>query len=142
LSVKAGERPTRHVRCRQDNPGSPAPIKTMTMPAVEFILRFLTHVLENGRRHIRNGFLAPGHRAKNLKRIRRMIGQRNAAGDVEAAGDEPQETGDAVASQKRPVCGRGEMIAVGSREQPRVSDILAMRLADLYDMRLTEWDEF
>jgi len=127
----------------QDDQGSPAQIKTKTLPAVEFIRRFLTHVLENGSRHIRNyGFLAPGRRAKNLERIRQMIGQRNAAGDVDDTGDEPQETDEAIDGQKCPVCGRGEMVVVWSRERPRVSDILAMRLADLYAMRLTEWDEF
>jgi len=125
----------------QDDPGSPAPIKTMTMPAVEFIRRFLSHVLENGSRHIRNyGFFAPGRRVKNLERIRQMIGQQDAAG--EAAGDEQQEAEEDVDRDRCPVCGRGKMVVVWKRARPRVSDILAMSLADLYDMRLAEWDDY
>ena len=126
---------------QQDDPGSPAPIKTKTLPAVEFIRRFLTHVPENGFRHIRNyGFFAPGHRVKNLQRIRQMIGQQDAAG--EAAGDEQQEADETVDRDQCPVCGRGKMVVVWKRARPRVSDILAMSLADLYQPRLTEWDEF
>jgi hypothetical protein len=34
------------------------------------------------------------------------------------------------------------MVLVWARPRPRVSEIMAMRLGDLYQIRLTEWDDF
>jgi hypothetical protein len=50
---------------------------TMTLPATEFIRRFLLHVLPSGFVRIRSyGFLANRHRAENLARCRELLGQR------------------------------------------------------------------
>ena len=48
--------------------------KTMTLPADEFIRRFLLHVLPNGFHRIRHyGLFASGCRAVNIARIRRLL---------------------------------------------------------------------
>jgi hypothetical protein len=50
-------------------------IKTMTLPAEEFLRRFLLHVLPGGFHRIRHyGFLASGRRAANVEHIRSLIG--------------------------------------------------------------------
>jgi hypothetical protein len=50
-------------------------IKTMTLPADEFLRRFLLHVLPHGFHRIRHyGLLASGARAANIDRIRGLIG--------------------------------------------------------------------
>ena len=47
----------------------------MTLPAEEFIRRFLIHVLPNGFHRIRYyGFLSNCHRAQKLARCRELIG--------------------------------------------------------------------
>jgi hypothetical protein len=51
--------------------------KAMTLPADEFIGRFLTHVLPRGFMRIRHyGFLANRHKAQKLARIRQLLGTR------------------------------------------------------------------
>jgi hypothetical protein len=134
----------------QADPGSPAPTKTMTLPAVEFIRRFLMHVLDHGMRHIRGyGFMVPGKRVENLRRIRQLIGMQDAA-EEQADGGAPDD--DRQAPNEEPdgdedrhrcrACGQGLMVLVWARPRPRVSEIMAMRLGDLYQIRLTEWDDF
>ena len=50
-------------------------IKTMTLPADEFLRRFLLHVLPDGFHRIRHyGLLASGQRAANVRRARELIG--------------------------------------------------------------------
>ena len=50
-------------------------IKTMTLPADEFLRRFLLHVLPDGFHRIRHyGLLASGQRAANVRRVRELIG--------------------------------------------------------------------
>jgi hypothetical protein len=49
-------------------------IKTMTLPADEFIRRFLLHVLPDGFHRIRHyGLFASGTRAANIARIRSLL---------------------------------------------------------------------
>ena len=132
----------------QNDPGSPAPIKYKTLPAVEFIRLFLQHVLPHGMRHIRGyGFMVPGKRAENLRRIRQMIGMKgdapeqdgNAGDDQRQESDEPRD--DLADNDRCPACGKGTLVPVWAQPRPRVSDVMAMTLADLYQIRLTEWDE-
>ena len=127
---------------RQEDPGTPAPIRLMTLPAFEFIERFLSHVPKNGSRRFRYyGFLAPGVRREKLALIRRMIGQ----AEPEAAGDRkeaPEEETDPLEANRCPACGEAAMVTVWSRPKPRVSEIMATAWGDLFQIRLTEWDEF
>src|SRR5580698_4268553 len=54
--------------------------KTMTLPAEEFIRRFLIHVLPDGFHRIRYfGFLANCHRARKLALCRKLLGMAPAA---------------------------------------------------------------
>ena len=54
-------------------------IKTMTLPADEFIRRFLLHVLPDGFHRIRHyGLFAKGNRAANIARVRELLGVRLA----------------------------------------------------------------
>ena len=51
-----------------------AKLKIMTVPAQEFIRRFLLHVLPKGYHKIRMfGFLANGCRAKNVAKVRNLV---------------------------------------------------------------------
>ncbi len=61
-------------------------LRTMMLPAVEFLRRFLMHVLPKGFVRIRQfGFLANCHRAKHLKQIRELL----SAEEVPAPSDTP-----------------------------------------------------
>ncbi|QBH12320.1 IS91 family transposase [Desulfobacter hydrogenophilus] len=52
-------------------------IKEMTLDAVEFIRRFLLHVLPRGFKKIRHfGFLSPRYKAVNIKLIRKLTGDK------------------------------------------------------------------
>ena len=71
-------------------------IKSMTLPADEFIRRFLTHVLPGGFHRIRHyGLFASQKRAANITRLRELIaaeGAEKPSHDIGAASDEPQTT--------------------------------------------------
>ena len=48
--------------------------KIARLPVIEFIDRFLQHVLPRGKRHVRDyGYLSPGRRAESLKIIRELF---------------------------------------------------------------------
>ena len=68
-------------------------VKTMSLDAVEFVRRFLMHVLPSGFHRIRYyGLFANRHRAANLERCRYLLGVPSAseseAESQEAANDE------------------------------------------------------
>ncbi len=92
--------------------------KTMTLPAHEFIRRFLIHVLPSGFHRIRHyGLFANGGRVRNIARARELLGA--IAPETEPAEDEDSEA--AVFPQPCPCCG-GRMIIVETFErgaQPR-----------------------
>jgi hypothetical protein len=61
-------------------------IKTMTLPAFEFLRRFLLHALPDGFHRIRHyGFLASAKRVANVQRIRILLGDDAAAESATAA---------------------------------------------------------
>jgi hypothetical protein len=73
-------------------------IKTMTLPAEEFLRRFLLHVLPGGFHRIRHyGFLASGRRVADVERIRSLIG---------VAETRPSEGADELAASEtsEPIC--------------------------------------
>ena len=92
--------------------------KTMTLPAHEFIRRFLIHVLPSGFHRIRHyGLFANGGRVRNIAQARELLGA--VAPETEPAEDEDTEA--AVFPQPCPCCG-GRMIIVETFErggQPR-----------------------
>jgi len=109
-----------------------------TLPAFEFIDRFLDHVLPPAMRHKRYyGLMAPKDRQKRLEEIRAMLGCSEAEGE-EAAENSDQEgkavDGDAdlVAEEDSdkgypcPVCKVGRMVRGASTPRPTIFQILTM----------------
>ena len=89
--------------------------KTMTLPAHEFIRRFLIHVLPKGFHRIRHyGLFANGQRAENLDRARTLLNMpgHNQAADP-ASPDEPDEPGPHL--HPCPKCG-GTMVIIETFE--------------------------
>ena len=92
--------------------------KVMALDAVEFIRRFLLHVVPSGFVRIRHyGLWGNRARAENLARCRVLLG----VGQGAAAGGTgpPQATTDGAASAAQtrcPVCGQGRMVRVGPIE--------------------------
>jgi hypothetical protein len=83
-------------RVRGNAPGK-SWIKSMTLPAEEFIRRFLMHVLPSGFHRIRHyGLLASQKRAANIARLRELIaaakGAETPPDDSGATSEKPQRT--------------------------------------------------
>ncbi len=82
--------------------------KTMTLPAHEFIRRFLMHVLPPGFHRIRHyGLFANGGRVANIARVRELLAVPTAV--AEPAKDEDGDA--AMFPQPCPSCG-GRMIVI------------------------------
>ena len=84
----------------------------MTLSAVQFLRRFLLHLLPKGFMRIRTyGFLANRHRRAKLALCRRLI----TAAAVQTAIESHADVGPAAANDKLgqcPVCRRGRMACV------------------------------
>ena len=97
--------------------------KTMTLPAEEFIRRFLIHVLPNGFHRIRYyGFLSNCHRARKLERCRELL----RMAPVEPAANPPADyrnrfealTGQSL--RECPHCHVGTMVVIDCIARPKV----------------------
>ena len=91
--------------------------KTMTLKAVEFIRRFLLHVLPSGFVRIRHyGFLANRVCREKLALCRTLLGVGAAAVPVESEpSTKPKDTVEgATASNICPSCGEGRIVVVAS----------------------------
>jgi hypothetical protein len=88
--------------------------KTMTLEAVEFIRRFLLHVLPSGFVHIRHfGFLANCKRKEKLALCRSLLPARRT--DIEASAGSPSDGDSTTAeevSHRCPVCKTGRLIVI------------------------------
>src|SRR4051812_37717358 len=87
--------------------------KTMTLEAVEFIRRFLLHVLPSGFVHIRHfGFLANRKRKEKLALCRSLLAAPQAVSDASA--DSPGSRDSAAEERLRrcPLCNTGRLIRV------------------------------
>jgi hypothetical protein len=88
--------------------------KTMTLEAVEFIRRFLLHVLPSGFVHIRHfGFLANRKRKEKLALCRNLLGSQQPV--VEASADPPGSrdlTTEEGLFRRCPVCKTGRLIII------------------------------
>jgi hypothetical protein len=96
--------------------------RTMALSAVEFVRRFLMHVLPSGFVRIRHyGSLANRHRREKLVLCRELLGA--AACEVEDEGPMPRREGcDAVTPTRAcPVCGSGRLVLIA--ELPAVEPI-------------------
>jgi len=68
-----------HVQFRYKDYRHDSKQKTMTLPADEFIRRFLLHVLPDGFQRIRHyGFLGNRYRQRKLARCRQLLGMKSA----------------------------------------------------------------
>jgi len=88
----------------------------MTLDGVEFLRRFLLHVLPAGFVRIRYyGLLANRYRAQNLERCRALLG---ATTPIAAVPSGPEATEprprDANERGRCPVCGVGQLVVVSS----------------------------
>jgi hypothetical protein len=101
--------------------------KTMALDGVEFIRRFLLHVVPSGFMRIRHfGFLAHGHRAEKLELCRRLLNVEPAP-DTEPAIDQ-STTEEAV--DLCPACKEGHMVIIENieRQRTKAATPLAARL--------------
>jgi len=105
--------------------------KVTSLPGVEFLRRFLTHVLPRGLRHIRHyGFLSQNQRTKKMALIRRLLGlaEPEPAEEVEENdvdsfdGDEDEEKLGRICKE----CGKGRMIAGPEIPRPTIAEIMEM----------------
>jgi hypothetical protein len=95
--------------------------KTMELDAVEFIRRFLLHVLPAGFVRIRHyGFLGNRHRKEKLELCRRLLGVPPPTAEAPAASAAKPAAGSAASCRDRcPACGHGRMIVIGElRPEP------------------------
>jgi hypothetical protein len=117
--------------------------KVMTLDGVEFLRRFLQHVLPSGFVRIRHfGLLANRHREEKLTRCRSLL---NASAKVDTsellpvegteeakAGTSADEAGEgAEAGARCPACGKGRMVII--EMLPRTSAILPSHVAKVAD---------
>jgi hypothetical protein len=90
--------------------------RVMTLDAVEFIRRFLLHVLPDGFVRIRNyGLLANCVKRSNLKLCRELLAATADPEPSECIPDELQDAADSVSEQhsvRCPLCKRGYMVVV------------------------------
>ena len=115
--------------------------KTARMPGVEFIGRFLQHVLPKGLRHIRRfGFMGPRVHTKMLNQIRELIGiatrkevepPLSEMDDSRAHADEEQDSQDEAQEADQPAprrcrqCG-GQFVLLAKRPRPTVAELMQM----------------
>ena len=97
--------------------------KTMTLPAEEFIRRFLIHVLADGFHRIRYfGFLANCHRARKLALCRKLLGMAPAG----PATDPPADYRDRLEAltgqslRECPHCHAGIMVVIDCIAAPKI----------------------
>jgi hypothetical protein len=97
--------------------------KTMTLPAEEFIRRFLIHVLPDGFHRIRYfGFLANCHRARKLALCRKLLGMASAG----PATDPPADYRDRLEAltgqslRECPHCHTGIMVVIDCIAAPKI----------------------
>ena len=87
----------------------------MSLDAVEFIRRFLLHVLPTGFVHIRHyGFLANRARQKKLSLARKLLDEKSNihTSSCEAPADERPESDQTAHSELCPACKEGRLILV------------------------------
>jgi hypothetical protein len=108
--------------------------KVARVPALEFIDRFVQHVLPRGKRHVRNyGYLSPGKRAESLKTIAELfdMNAKEREAKVSENGDEPTKEKDELPQRICPRCEVGVLVSVQEFPRPTVHEIMKMTLDEL-----------
>jgi hypothetical protein len=115
--------------------------KIARVPALEFIDRFLLHVLPRHVRRIRNyGFLAPNQRGKKLPLIRQLLGMPELASAAEegqplSEEHEEEDGGASGAGRPCPACQRGVLVVI-SWPRPTIAQIMQLPLEQLQQYQL------
>lgn len=111
--------------------------KVMALEAVEFIRRFLQHVVPSGFVRIRHyGLLGNRVRAENLARCRALLGLGQGSGAAPPAPppETPPSKQEAPTRPRCPVCGQGHMVLVGKVEPVRLggpkAEVVRIEAAD------------
>jgi hypothetical protein len=107
--------------------------KTKRMPGVEFIHRFLQHILPKGLRHIRHfGFMGASVHTRRLKQIRELLGMATANELPPPApehdpwsGDEDESPDDEPAPRRCRDCG-GRFLLIDETPRPTVAELMQM----------------
>ena len=88
--------------------------RTMTLDAIEFVRRFLMHVLPSGFVRIRHyGILANCHRREKLMRCRELLGATPMTdSDLLDSNSPPEPESPLTPTQVCPICGAGRMIVI------------------------------
>ena len=86
----------------------------MTLDAIEFVRRFLMHVLPSGFVRIRHyGILANCHRQEKLMRCRELLGATPMTdSDLFDSNSPPEPESPVTPTQVCPLCGAGRMIVI------------------------------
>ena len=86
----------------------------MTLDAIEFVRRFLMHVLPSGFVRIRHyGILANCHRREKLMRCRELLGATPMTdSDLLDSNSPPEPESPVTPTQVCPLCGAGRMIVI------------------------------
>jgi hypothetical protein len=101
--------------------------RTLTLSAIEFIRRFMMHVLPRGFVRIRYyGFLANTHRQQQLRRIRELLNAPQPAIPDDATDQQHPEL--PADNQRCPHCQQGLMWPVDIAPRPRLSQIIELPL--------------
>jgi Putative transposase/Transposase zinc-binding domain len=109
VEVKGGQ-----VRFRWKDYAHGSRWRTMTLSAVEFVRRFVMHVLPSGFVRIRHyGILANRHRREKLALCRELLGAVAASEDEDEEPMSRREGSDAVTPARAcPVCGSGRLVVI------------------------------
>ena len=111
--------------------------KVKSLPALEFIDRFLLHVLPRHLRHIRNyGFLSHNQRGTKLPLIRRLLGLEDAAAEEDeeelGGGQSPAE----AVVHACPCCEDGVLVLELALPRPSIAQIMRMTRDQLRQLPL------
>jgi hypothetical protein len=104
----------------------------MTLEAVEFIRRFLLHVLPSGFVRIRHfGFLANRKRKQKLALCRSLLPARPTAAELDATSPNDRDAkSPEPESQRCPICKIGRLISIEVLTAEVLADWLAPVIAD------------
>ena len=104
--------------------------RTMSLDAVEFIRRFLLHVLPRGFMHIRHyGFLANRVRKNKLALARKLLAQKPSThtSACKAHAQKPADSGHDAHSELCPACNEGRLILAGTLDPLALAGFDPMR---------------
>jgi hypothetical protein len=111
--------------------------KIARVPVIEFMDRFLQHVLPRHKRHVRNyGYLSSSKRVEAIERLGTLFEVGCCEEEEQQAADEPLEEKEEKPQHLCPHCEEGTMISVQEFPRPTVHEIMQMTLEEIQQPRL------